>query len=216
MAIELTKQDPSLLTPFTRAITGWLAPRAPLWLTPNRVTVGGLYMLFMASIAFCLARFSTLWLLVAVVGLSIHWISDALDGEIARLRRLTSEQGFYLDLLADCVGLTALAIGAAVSGLVQPVLALLAIVMFLLKVVQSMLHFVLRQRFPMGRVGPTEAQFAAVFLTLLLIPFAHPVVYVQQFPLTLLDVGIVVVLFATAVEQTLHSICFYQQLAPPA
>lgn len=82
------------------------------WLTPNVVTL----------VAFAIGTagvgmFAAGMLRLGAIVFQVHFLFDCLDGKIARLRRLSSERGAYLDGLCDtaCSGGAYLAVALAVS-----------------------------------------------------------------------------------------------------
>ena len=91
------------LTPLLARIT---------WLTPNAVTLVA-FGIGMASIG----MFAAGMLRLGAVVFEVHFLFDCLDGKVARLRRLSSERGAYLDELCDtaCSGGAYLAVALAVS-----------------------------------------------------------------------------------------------------
>lgn len=164
MARSITKIDRSIFTAPSRRFAAWAIPHLPAWVTPNQVTCFGFAMMLLAGAALALARIDRAWLLAAAACVLVHWLADDLDGELARARDLTSERGFFLDLFLDCLGAVALSAGLALSGLASPVLALAFLSCFLLAVCVSLLHIVLRGRFPLGSFGPSETQIGMAAL----------------------------------------------------
>jgi phosphatidylglycerophosphate synthase len=82
------------------------------WLTPNVVTVVA-FVIGMAGIG----MFAAGMLRLGAVLFEVRFLFDCLDGKIARLRRLSSARGAYLDVLCDstCVGGAYLAVALAVG-----------------------------------------------------------------------------------------------------
>lgn len=167
MSRPITKLDNSPLTPLSQRFAAWAIPRLPGWLTPNQVTVFGFAMITLAGLCLSMVGVGRGWLLAAAACVTIHWLSDDLDGELARAKGMTSERGMFLDLSLDCLGATLLCLGLAFSGLTNTVLALLFLVCFLLAACVALLHIVLRGRFPLGRLGPSEAQLSLATLCVL-------------------------------------------------
>jgi phosphatidylglycerophosphate synthase len=99
-----------VIDPVARRLTPRLARIT--WLTPNVVTLVA-FTIGMAGIG----MFAAGMLRLGAVLFEVRFLFDCLDGKIARLRRLSSERGAYLDVLCDttCVGGAYLAVALAVS-----------------------------------------------------------------------------------------------------
>jgi phosphatidylglycerophosphate synthase len=99
-----------VIDPIATRLTPLLAQIA--WLTPNVVTLAA-FAIGMASVGL----FAVGLLRLGAVVFEVHFLFDCLDGKIARLRRLSSERGAYLDELCDtaCSGGAYLALALAVS-----------------------------------------------------------------------------------------------------
>jgi archaetidylinositol phosphate synthase len=80
-----------------------------------------------------LARWTTplLFLVVAVL-VFLNGLFDVLDGEVARTTRRTSVRGDFLDHVLDRYADFVIVVGIAISGYVDPILALLALASLLL------------------------------------------------------------------------------------
>src|SRR5262249_12442127 len=107
------KSSPSPMAALGRRLARRLVPWVPQGVTPNQLTVLGLGCLVLAGLAFYLGSFERRWMLVGVAGVYVQWLSDHLDGTLARQRGLVSERGFFLDLFLDAVGLACLLLGLA-------------------------------------------------------------------------------------------------------
>ncbi|HET7767805.1 MAG TPA: CDP-alcohol phosphatidyltransferase family protein [Chloroflexota bacterium] len=209
---RVQKIDTSPFTALARWLARGLIPYLPDSVTPNRVTVFGFTAFAAAGLFFALTRFHPGWYLAAAFGICLHWFTDDLDGELARARLLASERGFFLDLFLDCVGASALTFGLALSGNVHPYLPLTYLALFLLGVVLSLLHVVLRQRQPLGRFGPSEVQMGMVLLALLAFASHGPVVHLAGHPLGWFDVGLLTAFPISLVEISVSATRLYLEL----
>jgi len=100
------------------------------WLTPNFVTLVA-FTIGMAGVG----MFAAGLLRLGAVVFEVHFLFDCLDGKIARLRRLSSERGAYLDELSDtaCSGGAYLAVALVVSphrGVWHVLLPLVTVIFF--------------------------------------------------------------------------------------
>lgn len=99
---------------------------------PNVLSLLSLLCAFVASVAFYLS-FEQLWLLVAAaVFVAANGLLDALDGKVARLRRLTSPRGDFIDHAIDRFADVLIVGGVAVSGWCSPLAGVAAMAGMLL------------------------------------------------------------------------------------
>ena len=215
MARQVTKADASYLNPLARRLALRSIVYFPAWVTPNQITTLGFASLLLVALAYYLASFAKGWLLVAVAGLIVHWLTDHLDGEFARARGLTSERGFFLDQFLDTLGASAIVIGIACASYTQFPLVILFAVLYLHRVILTLLVIVLRQRFVLGRVGPSEMQLLLIVLALLTYFRAGSVLEVAGRPFGWFDLAALAVLPLTFTEGLIAAIRFYRELEPP-
>ena len=91
--------------------------------------------------------------------LAVNWFGDSLDGTVARVRgHQRPRYGYYLDHVVDLATTTALFAGMAISGLMQPMLATLVLLGYVLLCAESFLatHAVGVFRLSFSGMGPTE------------------------------------------------------------
>jgi archaetidylinositol phosphate synthase len=137
----------------------WLAVRTPKWIGPDHLTVLGLIAQIGAGVCYALSRWNRYALLGVVACLALNWLGDSLDGTLARVRqRLRPRYGFYVDHMVDSFGALALMGGLALSGYMQPRIAVGLLVVFLMLSIQSYLatHALGEFRLSFWRFGPTE------------------------------------------------------------
>jgi phosphatidylglycerophosphate synthase len=156
----------------------WLAARTPLWIGPDHLTALGLAAQIGAGACYGLARWNRYALLGVIACLTLNWLGDSLDGTLARARkRLRPRYGFYVDHMADSFGSLALMGGLALSGYMQPLIAIGLLLAFLILSIQSYLavHALGEFRLSFWRFGPTELRIllAVGNLALLWKPRVH-------------------------------------------
>lgn len=137
----------------------WLAARAPDRIGPDHLTILGLFAQVGAGVFYALAAFNRYGLLAAIVCLAVNWLGDSLDGTLARVRqRQRPRYGFYVDHMVDSFGALALMGGLALSGYMNPVIAVGLLIAFLMLSIQSYLatHALGEFRISFWRFGPTE------------------------------------------------------------
>ncbi len=156
----------------------WLAIRTPQWIGPDHLTLLGLLAQIGAGLCYALAGSNKYELLGVILLLALNWLGDSLDGTLARVRRrLRPRYGFYVDHMVDTFGALALMGGLALSGYMQPWIAIGLLVAFLSLSIQSYLatHVLGEFRLSFWRFGPTELRIllAVGNLALLWKPHVH-------------------------------------------
>ena len=168
----------------------WLAARTPERIGPDHLTMLGLGAQVGAGACYALSSWNRFWLLGVVVCLALNWLGDSLDGTIARVRqRLRPRYGFYVDHMVDSFGGLALMGGLALSGYMNPWIAIGLLVAFLMLSIQSYLatHALGEFRLSFWRFGPTELRILLAVGNLAL--FWKPIVRVFGGSHRLFDVG---------------------------
>jgi hypothetical protein len=103
----------------------WMARRLPHWINSDHLTMLGFAAMLIAGVAYAAANRRPLALIFVVLALALNWFGDSLDGTLARVRnQLRPRYGFYVDHVLDMVGTFSLPGGLALSGYMNPLLAL--------------------------------------------------------------------------------------------
>jgi archaetidylinositol phosphate synthase len=212
---SVTKIDHSPLTPVAQRIAARIIPQLPRWVMPNHVTVSGYVCNLVGCAAFYLASFNGTWFLLGILALVGNWIADNLDGELARARRLTSERGFYLDLVTDQLGVATVCLGIAFASYTNTVLMLFCLLSYPILSFLTLMHIVMRQRFPLGRFSPAEGRLGLIVLALLTWIYPGPLLTLFDTPLGWFDLLIPLSLIPAIWEKTADAIALYRELAPP-
>jgi archaetidylinositol phosphate synthase len=110
-----------MLTKLKQQIQQMLATEARiahgLRLTPNRISVIGIILALLTSLAYVEWQNNKLYLLVAAVLLLLSGFCDVLDGVVARLYQQATPFGGFLDSLFDRYADAAVYLGIIISGL---------------------------------------------------------------------------------------------------
>lgn len=168
----------------------WLAARTPETIGPDHLTALGLIAQIGAGACYALASRNRLWLLGVIACLALNWLGDSMDGTLARARqRLRPRYGFYVDHMVDSFGALALMSGLALSGYMDPRIAIGLLTAFLMLSIQSYLatHALGEFRLSFWRFGPTELRILLAVGNLAL--FWKPVVHFPGGIYRLFDVG---------------------------
>ena len=180
----------SLSSPAERKALHWLAARLPAWVNSDHLTVLGSLGMMLAGASFALARRHAWGLLAATFFLAVNWFGDSLDGTLARRRECQRPRyGFYVDHLLDSFGALFAMAGLAISGYINPWIAVGMLVAFLLLSIEVYLTAYTLGWFRLSycKLGPTEIRIALALGNVALFVRGNPRVLGGRF--LLLDVG---------------------------
>ncbi len=159
LAANHTRRHRSVLAKLEKRLLVAIATRLPPSVSSDALSALGFACMFLAAAGFAAFRLSPTAGLVVVAALAGNWFGDSLDGTVARVRRQQRPRyGFYVDHVMDVAGTSVLVGGIAASGLMDPCLALLLLVAFLLVSAETYLAMIADGVFRISflGVGPTE------------------------------------------------------------
>ncbi|MBS7813387.1 CDP-alcohol phosphatidyltransferase family protein [Roseococcus pinisoli] len=165
------RRNRGLLARPEAAALAFLAPRIPRWVTPDMLSALSLLGAVVAASGFAMAIDNRLWLVLAVVGLTMNWLGDSLDGKLARERGPDrGKAGFMLDNGLDMISYLILAGGFSLSGLVAPAIPFLLLALYLMLANLALARLAVSGIFDLavGRIGTTELRVGFVSLALAL------------------------------------------------
>jgi archaetidylinositol phosphate synthase len=155
------------LEPLERPTLATLASKMPAWVTPDVLTGIGFVGSVVTFGGYALASQHPQWLWIASAGLLVNWFGDSLDGTLARYRKIERPRyGYFLDNAIDLVMQFLLAAGIAISGFIRSDLCFIALSVFLMMSVLSLLRANISGVFQLsyGGVGPTEMRVMFIML----------------------------------------------------
>ncbi len=164
-----------LLGPLERPALQFFARKMPAWVNSDMLTVLGLLGSILAGFAYAMVGKGEIkgnpWLFIASLGFIINWFGDSLDGTLARYRHHERPNyGYYTDHAID--GITTVIIFAAIglSGIARFDISLLALIGWLLLMIQVYLKTHVTGTFEMTSigVGPTEVRLFVILLNTVL------------------------------------------------
>lgn len=171
-----------------------LAKRVPAWINSDHMTAVGAAAMLLAGLSYWLSRWHPVGLLLVIVFLAINWLGDGLDGTMARVRgHERPRYGFYVDHVVDAIGTAALVGGMALSGYMNPLIALILLVVYSTLAIEAYLATYTRGVFQISFWGfsPTELRIVLAIGNLRLLLF-RPTVSVFGNVYLLFDVGAIV------------------------
>jgi phosphatidylglycerophosphate synthase len=155
------------LATWERQTLSTLAAAMPSWVTPDLLTAVGVAGGVIIFAAYAMSAFNPAWLWVASLGLVINWFGDSLDGSLARFRKIERPRyGYFLDNAIDLVMQFLLTAGLALSGYVRADLCFVALSIFLMMSVLTLLRENVSGVFTLDYVGigPTEMRLMIIGL----------------------------------------------------
>jgi archaetidylinositol phosphate synthase len=203
----------SLSAPLEKKVLHWLAAHLPPWINSDHLTALGSLGMLLAGASYALARCHASGVLAATFFLAVNWFGDSLDGTLARMRnRQRPRYGFYLDHLLDSFGALFLMAGLALSGYINPWIAIGMLIAFLLLSIEVYLTTYTLGSFQLsyGKLGPTELRIALAIGNLALYFRGSPHVLGGRF--LLLDLGGIVGIAAMMIMLLVSAVSHVRQL----
>lgn len=209
------RQHGSVLASLETQLLIWIAMRLPAAIHSDHLTaLGGVAMLGVGA-AFAWSAREPRVLYVVPLLLVINWFGDSLDGTVARVRnRQRPRYGYYVDHVVDIVGAVALFGGLALSGGMQPLLAMALLVAYLATMGEVFLatHVTRVFRLASFGFGPTELRVVLAVGAIALV--GRPLVGIPGLGrVPLFDVGGVVALIGLTLAFVVAAIRTGSQLA---
>ena len=194
----------SFLNANEKKVLVWLAERQPNWMTSDILTWIGTFGAAVVTVGYILVPLNANFLWLSSLGFIINWYGDSLDGTLARVRKTQRPvYGYYIDHTVDAMCEVMIFVGAGLSGLMHVEIALAALVMYLLMMINVSINAHLKHEFKLtyAKMGPTEFRLVMILINTILAlirplrEFSHSFVLLgHEFELKAMDyVGMVVV-----------------------
>lgn len=163
--IENSPFDPLVKRTFPK-----LVPYVPERLSPNMISWIGLAGAAVCFLALSLSGQSRWMVLIAAVGVFVHWFADTLDGEVARARGATSRLGYFLDIFLDSLAVVLIGLGVFLIPGSHLLIGALVVVVYLLLIIAELIKAELTRVTELPAFGPTE-----IHLTIVLVLIGHAI-----------------------------------------
>ena len=187
---EAERKQLSFLATIEKKVLIWLALRMPARVNSDHLTLLGFLSMIAAGGFYWAASRDRRALLAVIAALALNWFGDSLDGTLARVRkRLRPRYGFYVDHITDAIGTFFLMGGLALSGYMNPFIAMgLMIAYFLLSIEVYLTTYTIGKfHLSFWSFGPTELRLLLCVGNIAL--FYRPVVKLFGREMLLFDVG---------------------------
>ena len=196
-----------LLGPLERPALQWLAAHMPGWMTPDKLTLIGVFGSVVILAGYLLTTVNGAFVWLASIGFVINWFGDSLDGTLARYRKIERPQyGFFVDHTVDAFSYLLVFGGLGLSIYVSFNVAMLALVGYLMMSLFIYVDTYVTGRFKIsyGRLGPTEVRALAVLLNAAFFAFGVPKIEMPYGQAPVYDIavlavaGILILIFITS------------------
>jgi phosphatidylglycerophosphate synthase len=205
----LSRVNTSWVIPVERPLVGWLAPKLPVAVTPDHLTLIG----FIGALI-CGLAYGASWLLpdllcVASAGLIINWFGDSLDGTLARYRKIERPRyGFFIDNATDLLSQICIFFGLGASPYMRFDVACLALAGYYMVSFFNLIKAIDTHVIKIGffGVGPTEIRLGLICYNFLLMMIGTWSVNTSFGPISPID-GMVVLIIAVVLVSLIVTIC---------
>jgi phosphatidylglycerophosphate synthase len=158
-----------LLGPLERPALQWLSAHLPKWVTPDMMTVTGIFGALVIALGYALSQFHPAFLWMATLGYIINWFGDSLDGTLARYRHIERHKyGFYIDHVTDVLTEIVTILGLGLSPYVRFSVASMCCISYIALSVLVYVRMNVMGEFKIsyGKLGPTEVRVLAILLNI--------------------------------------------------
>lgn len=159
------KIENSPFDPFVKWFFPKLLPLVPKWMTANMISVFGILVAFLAGFFMVISGFFTdiatgrfVYLLGGFFVL-FTWVTDTMDGVVARARNQQSGTGYYLDHFGDALATVFIGLGIFATNGSHIVIGFMCVVVYMLFHVHVHIRKSLFKVMELPFFGPTEARF---------------------------------------------------------
>lgn len=184
--------------PLVRSVFPKLADSIPNSVSPNAVTFCGLLAAVLGSGALFLSRIEPAFYFAAAGSMVVNWIADTLDGVLARQRGKCTKLGDFLDHVFDAFTAVVIAVGIAGTGMANPVIIMLAGLIFLLCFAVTYKGEQVTGVYELLALGPTEVRLVLMGLFIAGYFIREPIVTVMGVGVWLFDIaGLIGIVWAS-------------------
>lgn len=159
------------LGPLERPALKWLAEHLPAWVTPDMMTVTGIFGALVITLGYVLSRFHPAFLWLATLGFIINWFGDSLDGTLARYRHIERPKfGFFIDHVSDALTEIIIILGLGMSPYIGFSVAAMCCIAYIAMSVLVYIRMNVMGEFKIsyGKLGPTEVRVIAIGLNIVM------------------------------------------------
>ncbi len=173
----LTRHNRSILSDWEARLLAAIARMLPRQVTPDHLTMIGVFGAVVALVSGILAGVNVIWLWGFNLGLLIHWAGDSLDGTVARIRKIERPKfGFFIDQMTDVLTNVLIAGGIIGAGYARVDVVLCTLICYQMLGMYSLINSLSTGRFlvTVGGLGPTEIRVLIILVNVLVFLVGAP------------------------------------------
>jgi len=155
----MKKIERSPLDPFVKWFFPRLLPWVPRWMTANVISSLGVLLCFLSAVCLVLSFVSPVFYLIAAFLFLLTWVTDTMDGIVARARNQQSVVGHYLDHFGDSWNIVFIGFGLFLTNGSHLVIGLACAVVYLMFHVDGHIKVTITDTLELPAFGPTEIRF---------------------------------------------------------
>lgn len=181
----------SVLAGTEKHIIVYLIKLLPKWVTPDMLTILGLYAAIGSGVAYVLSDQSLSFLYWSSLMILVNWFGDSLDGSLAYYQQSENHAyGLYFDHVIDAFSILAVCLGLTISSLTATSIWML----FAFGYILFELHAALSgwnsrsHQISWNAIGPTELRLFLILFNFIGIFFARHILYIMDFTWYFFDV----------------------------
>ena len=186
------------LGPLERPALQYFCKIAPAWMTPDTMTLIGIFGSLVIAVGYILSRKNLAFLWLASAGYLINWYGDSMDGSLARYRKIERPKyGYYVDHTVDIVNEFIVIMALGISSLVHFEIAALTLIGYLMLSVHTFLRTYVDDIFKIsfGKLGPTEVRVIIILINTIVFFTGNPQFdVIFNWTLTLYDLLLLIVI----------------------
>ena len=162
------KIENSPFDPFVKWFFPKLLPFVPRWMSANVISVIGIFIAFLAGLSMVVSGYfrdpaiGRLFYLLGGFFVLFTWVTDTMDGVVARARNQQSGVGYYLDHFGDALATVFIGLGIFATNGSHIVIGFMCVVVYMLFHVHVHIRKSLLKVMELPFFGPTEARFLIV------------------------------------------------------
>jgi len=163
--------------PIERPALQYFCKIAPAWMTPDTMTLIGIFGSLMIAAGYILTSKNLAFLWLASAGYLVNWYGDSMDGSLARYRKIERPKyGYYVDHIVDSVNEFIVIMALGFSSLVHFEIAALTLIGYLLLSVHTFLRTYVDDVFKIsfGKLGPTEVRAIIILINTIVFFLGNP------------------------------------------
>ncbi len=183
--ITADRERTNILRKSEQITIAYLVKRIPAWISSDMLTGIGFFGNILTFLSFLLAAYvSTYYLLLGILGYTISWFGDSLDGRIAYYRQKSRKwYGFALDITVDWLGIVLMGLGFVVyvDG-PSEIIGFAFVVMYGWEMLTTLLRYKITGKYSIdsGLFGPTEVRIVICLILILEVIFKGSILYISS------------------------------------